>query len=93
MTKYLLLLGILHSHLLLANDINAFEAELRQLELNEDAAFKRAEAITESSLKDTKDQDDMISDSITTTNAAVQKSDDLKVIVQPDIKAPRVRSR
>lgn len=68
-------------------DGTAFEAELRMLEQSDEAAFRRAENVT-----------DWQTDTVSTSNAAVKKSEtpvhrsDI-LITPPTFKPRRVRSR
>lgn len=104
MTKYLLLLFLVISPSLMAEEVNSFEAELRMLEQKEEAAFERAESITTRELKarELNSGDGMISDSVSTSNAGVQKAEidsenqpkHSDIFIQPPVvKARRIRSR
>lgn len=103
MTKYLLLLSLLlcsFSAIGSEENLNdpegsSFEAELRMLEQRDEAAFRRAEKLTERELSS---DDDLLSDTVSTTNAAVkreeatvQRSDML--INPPAYRPRRIRSR
>ncbi len=98
MTKYLLLLSFLFS-LRAGAQTNDFEAELRMLEQQEEAAFLRAETVTTKELSSEKNEnDDLISDSVSSSASAVRKEEiqpqhsDI-VITPPTMKVRRIRSR
>lgn len=98
MTKYLLLLFVtlfsfqtkaLEDDAQSALSGNTFEAELRMLEAQDEAAFARAEAIT---------RPERVTDSVSTTNAALKKEEIRTenseiVITAPVVKTRRIRSR
>lgn len=101
MTKYLFLFILAVSPLLAqvahaeTADLNSFEAELRMLENQENKTFNRAEEVT---LKEINQSEDMMVDSVSTSNAGVQKEEipskrpELKI--RPTaVKTRRVRSR
>lgn len=106
MTKYLLPLSLLICTTLAfagdewadqnqAEESISFEAELRMLEQQDEAAFKRAENLTEKALNG---EDELMSDTVSTSNAAVKKDhfEDKKsglIIQPPSFKPRRVRSR
>lgn len=100
MTKYILLLALVFSTRVFAEELNAFEAELRFLEERDEAAFARAEAVTN---KEMQNASDMMSDSVSTSNAALKKeetaaenqieSSDIIIKPQTVMKARRIRSR
>jgi hypothetical protein len=109
MTKYLLLLTATlfsfqaktfgdEAQSVLSSD--AFEAELRMLEAQNEAAFARAEALTnkERQALELSQGPERVTDSVSTTNAALKK-EEVKtenseiVITAPVVKTRRIRSR
>lgn len=96
MTKYLLLSGLVFSLCALAQS-NDFEAELRMLEQKEEAAFTRAETVTNRELNEVEHtEEDMVTDSISTAASSVttiqpQRSE--ITITPPAVKVRRIRSR
>jgi len=96
MTKYLLLSGLVFSLGALAQS-NDFEAELRMLEQKEEAAFTRAETVTNRELNEVApNEEDMVTDSISTAASSVttiqpQRSE--ITITPPAVKVRRIRSR
>lgn len=108
MFKYLYLLPFLfcsltasgNEDLIQEPDGTAFEAELRMLEQSDEAAFRRAENVTARELQEGEGNvdDDWQTDTVSTSNAAVKKSEtpvhrsDI-LMTTPTFKPRRVRSR
>lgn len=94
MTKYFLLLTLLLPLATKAEELNSFEAELRMLEERDEAAFTRAETLTNQEIH----EGDFVTDSVSTANAAVRKETPAPapadiVFKEPVVKARRIRSR
>lgn len=104
MTKYLLLSAVFLSLGARAQS-NDFEAELRMLEQKEEAAFTRAETITNTELteQNQKEQNqnelNIISDSVSSAASSVKKREEGQLqrseitITPPTVKIRRIRSR
>jgi hypothetical protein len=101
MTKYLFVLFFVVAPFLTevskaeGTDQNSFESELRMLESEESKTFNRAEEVT---LKEINNADEMMLDSVSTSNAGVQKeeipSEKPEIKIRPAaVKNRRVRSR
>jgi len=104
MTKYLLLSAVFLSLGARAQS-NDFEAELRMLEQKEEAAFTRAETLTNTELMEpnqkeqNQNEQDIISDSVSSAASSVKKREEGQLqrseitITPPTVKIRRIRSR
>jgi len=104
MTKYLLLSAVFLSLGARAQS-NDFEAELRMLEQKEEAAFTRAETLTNTELTEqnqkeqNQNEQDIISDSVSSAASSVKKREEGQLqrseitITPPTVKIRRIRSR